>query len=53
MTDTKISKTILMKGEKLGDTVEIRHSDGRTPRYRVVRVDRSGLFPVGRLEELK
>lgn len=53
MTDTKIAKIILMKGEKLGDTIEIRHIDGRTHKYRVVRVDRSSLFPVGHLEELE
>lgn len=44
-------KIILMKGEKLGDTVKIRASDGTIHRYKVVRVDRSGLFPVGYLKE--
>jgi len=46
------TKIILMRGEKLGDTVEIRDSDGVVHRYKVVSVDRGGLgFPVGYLEE--
>lgn len=53
MTDTKIVKIVLMMGEREGDTVDIRHSDGRIHRYRVVRVDSSGLFQVGYLEEVR